>query len=354
MSEEQKIKILCVEDEQDIRENIAEILRDEGFEVIEAVNGKLAFESFMQNKPDLIISDIMMPEIDGYGLLQLIRENKNVRNNNVPFIFLTALGQKENVIKGVNLSANDYLVKPIDFDLMIAKVKEKTANSSKVRGVYERNIKNLKSQVGLILPSDLFSYLDIITKISSVLKEEPYGPLPHRRYLEDIDKIYINAMKLRSSISNSLDENVIDHKLSAEEEVFLMPALLEEFANGLGEKFKSRIIIEKPFEPENMPRAKIDQLILFDALRKIFAGMFKSDAEAKINVSLMMDHHDQMLIIFYLKSQNKNINLRESINQSEVGKILDKQNCRFEIIEGKEHTGLLMIPSYRLIKNHHA
>ena len=115
--EDRKIKILCVEDEKEIRENIAEILRDEGFEVFEAENGKKGYESFVQNKPDLVVSDIMMPEIDGYSLLKMIREGKSIRNNNIPFIFLSALGQKENIMKGVDLLANDYLIKPVDFDL---------------------------------------------------------------------------------------------------------------------------------------------------------------------------------------------------------------------------------------------
>lgn len=349
MTEERKIKILCVEDEQDIRENIVEILRDEGFEVFEADNGKHGFESFMQNKPDLVVSDIMMPEIDGYGLLQLIRESKNIRNNTVPFIFLTALGQKDNVIKGVTLSANDYMVKPIDFDLMIAKIKEKTANALKVQEVHNRNVQNIKSQVAIVLPAELFSYLDIISQVVTVLKDEPYGPLPHRRYIEDFDKIYINAMKLRSAIANALDESVIDHKLNADEEVLVMFNFLEEFVGSLSDKFKTRIELEKPFEPESMPRVKVDRLILIDALRKIFAGMFKSDPEALLNVTLMIDHMDQMVIIFYLKSQIQNINLRANIDESQVSRILDKQNCRFEVVEGKENTAVLNIPAHRLI-----
>ena len=142
MTEERKIKVLIVEDERDIRENMVEILRDEGFEVVEAENGRQGFEVFLQQKPDVIISDIMMPEVDGYGLLSLIRENKNIRNNNVPFIFLSALGQKENVIKGVDLSANDYLVKPVDFDLMIAKIREKTVNASRVAESHDHHQKH--------------------------------------------------------------------------------------------------------------------------------------------------------------------------------------------------------------------
>jgi len=350
MAEDRKIKVLCVEDEQDIRENIAEILRDEGFEVFEADNGKHGFESFMQNKPDLVVSDIMMPEIDGYGLLQLIRESKNIRNNTVPFIFLTALGQKENMIKGVGLSANDYLVKPIDFDLMIAKIKEKTANASKVQEVHNRNIKNLKNQISVVLPSDIFSYLDVISNVTSALKEEPYGPFPHRRYLEDIEKIYLNSMKLRAAVFNSLDESVIDHKLNADEEIFAMSGFLEEFVSGLSDKFRSRIEIERPFEPESMPRVKVDRLILLDALRKIFANMFKSDPEAAISVSIMIDHLDQMVVIFYLKSKIPNVNLSVHMDEPQISKILDRQNCRFEIAENKENTAVLVIPAYRLTK----
>ncbi|OFW79724.1 MAG: hypothetical protein A2887_03500 [Alphaproteobacteria bacterium RIFCSPLOWO2_01_FULL_40_26] len=349
MSEERKIKILCVEDEQDIRENIAEILRDEGFEVFEADNGKHGFESFMQHKPDLVVSDILMPEMDGYGLLSLVRESRNIRNNNVPFIFLTALGQKENVIKGVNLSANDYLIKPIDFDLMVAKIKEKTANSLKVQEVHNRSIRNLKNQVSLVLPADLFSYLDVITQVSSVLKQEPYGPLPHRKYLEDFDKIYINATKLRACVANALDQSVIDHKLNAEEDVFSMYDFLNEFVAALSDKFKNRIELEKPFEVESMPRTKLDRLVIIDALRKIFSGLFKSDSESLVNVTMMIDHLDQMIVIFYLKSQIQNISLAANVDEEQVCKILDKQNCRFEVIEARENTAILTIPSYRLI-----
>lgn len=348
MSEERKIKVLCVEDEQEIRENIVEILRDEGFEVFAADNGKHGFESFMQNKPDIVVSDVMMPEVDGYGLLQLIRESKNTRNNTVPFIFLTALGQKDNVIKGVTLSANDYLVKPVDFELMIAKIKEKTANATKVQEVHDRNVKNIKSQVATVLPTELSSHLDVISQVVTVLKDEPYGALP-RRYIEDFDKIYLSVVKLRSAIANALDEAVIDNKLNADEEIFVMFGFLEEFVAGLSEKFRSRIELTKPFESESMPRVKLDRLVLLDALRKIFAGMFKSDAEAMVNVTLMIDHMDQMVLIFYLKSQLPNISLRSNIDESQVSKILDKQSCRFEIVEGKENTAVLNIPAYRLI-----
>lgn len=350
MSEEIKAKILCVEDEQEVRESIAEILRDEGFEVFEAGDGKSGFESFLRNKPDLIISDIMMPEVDGFALLKMVRENKNVRNNLVPFIFLTALWQKDSIIKGVSLSANDYLIKPIDFDLMIAKVREKIASAIKIQSNNDANIKNIKNQVAVALPSEVLSYLNVITQISSILKQEPYGPFPHRRYLEDIDRIYINSMRLKTAIANSLDESVIDHKLNSDEEIFTITNFLSEFVESLSDKFRSKIKFDYTADVSSMPLVKLDRMILLDALRKIFAGMLKCDPEAAIVITVMIDHLDQMALIFYLKSESS-IDLNSNLDQSQVSKILDRQNCRFEIIENREKGAILFIPSYRLIKN---
>lgn len=349
MIEERKIKVLCVEDEQDIRENIAEILRDEEFEVFEAGNGREGFEVFLQQNPDLVISDIMMPEVDGYGLLKLIRENKNIRNNNTPFIFLTALGQKDNVIKGIGLSANDYLVKPVDFDLMIAKIKEKIVNTQRVQESHKQTVRNIKDQIAVVLPDSVFSYLNIITHTSSILKDEPYGPLPHRGYLAEFEKIYLNALRLRAAITNALDSSAIDYKLNAKEEVISLFTFLSDLISGLSSKFKSRILLEKTGNSDLLIKVKMDRLILLDALRKIFAGMLKADPEGSIIMRLMRDPLDQMVIIFYLKSTIKNADLHNNIPKRELGKVLDQQTCRFEIVEGKENTAILVIPSHRLV-----
>lgn len=344
----EKIKILCVEDEQDIRENIAEILRDEGFEVFEAHNGKHALEIFQTTKPDVVISDIMMPELDGYGLLKMIRESKNGNSSLVPFIFLTALGQKDDVIKGTNLSANDYLVKPIDFDLMVAKVREKAANYAKAQESHNRNIANLKNQVVAALPNDLNYYLDIITNISQNLKQEPYGPLPHRRYVEELDKIYLNAVKLRSAIKNSFDSATIDSRLNSNEEVLAIYNFLQELIGSLSDKFKNRIELEKPFDQAAMPQIKIDRAIFVESLRKILAGMFKFDEKAVLRISLITDHMNQLVMIFYLDSALKN-GLTDSLDGVQISKILDSQNCRFEIVETRENTAVLVVPSHRII-----
>jgi DNA-binding response OmpR family regulator len=105
-------KILLIEDNPDIRENTSEILSLAGYDVSTAENGKVGVDTAQRLKPDLIICDIMMPELDGYGVLHIL--NKNKETSSIPFIFLTAKTEKTDVRKGMTLGADDYLTKPFD------------------------------------------------------------------------------------------------------------------------------------------------------------------------------------------------------------------------------------------------
>lgn len=112
-------KILLIEDNTEIRENTAEILSLSNYEVIEAENGKVGVEMAKSQNPDLIICDIMMPQLDGYGVLHML--SKNPATAGIPFIFLTAKSEKEDFRKGMKLGADDYLIKPFDeLDLLDA------------------------------------------------------------------------------------------------------------------------------------------------------------------------------------------------------------------------------------------
>ncbi len=105
-------KILLIEDNKDIRENTAEMLELANYKVFAAENGKAGVETALKEKPDLIICDIMMPVLDGYGVLHLLHKNPGVQN--IPFIFLTAKSEKADMRKGMELGADDYIVKPFD------------------------------------------------------------------------------------------------------------------------------------------------------------------------------------------------------------------------------------------------
>lgn len=105
-------KILIIEDSEDIRSNTAEILELSNYEVIVAENGKIGVAKAVANKPDLIICDIMMPELDGYGVLHAIQKNESIKNT--PFIFLTAKTERGDFRRGMEMGADDYLTKPFD------------------------------------------------------------------------------------------------------------------------------------------------------------------------------------------------------------------------------------------------
>ena len=105
-------KILLIEDNKDIRENTEELLILAGYEVSTAENGKLGVEQALKENPDLIVCDIMMPELDGYGVLHIL--SKRADTSAIPFIFLTAMAEKSEMRKGMELGADDYLTKPFD------------------------------------------------------------------------------------------------------------------------------------------------------------------------------------------------------------------------------------------------
>ena len=104
--------ILLIEDNDDIRNNIAEILELSNYNVIVAQNGKIGIEKAIMNKPDLIICDIVMPLLDGFGVLHAIHKNNDIKNT--PFIFLTAKTDSDDFRKGMDLGADDYITKPFN------------------------------------------------------------------------------------------------------------------------------------------------------------------------------------------------------------------------------------------------
>ena len=112
-------RVLLIEDNEEIRENTAEILELANYKVDTAANGKLGVEMALESVPDLIICDVMMPVLDGYGVLHLLHKNDTLKN--IPFIFLTAKTERGDFRKGMEMGADDYITKPFsDIELLTA------------------------------------------------------------------------------------------------------------------------------------------------------------------------------------------------------------------------------------------
>lgn len=123
-------KLLVIEDQPVMRENIALMLELHGYTVISAADGKAGLEAAQRERPDLILCDVMMPGLDGYGVLEALRADPALAI--VPFIFLTAKGEKSAVREGMNLGADDYLTKPVTEDDLLATVRARLARAATV------------------------------------------------------------------------------------------------------------------------------------------------------------------------------------------------------------------------------
>jgi DNA-binding response OmpR family regulator/DNA-binding CsgD family transcriptional regulator len=125
--------ILCVEDEADLRSDICEELEAAGYTVIQSGNGREALELIGQSRPDLVLCDITMPYMSGIDLLHRVREQSGL--GDLPFIFLTALAGRRDVIAGKAAGVDDYLTKPIDFDLMLITIAARLDQVARIKGV---------------------------------------------------------------------------------------------------------------------------------------------------------------------------------------------------------------------------
>jgi DNA-binding response OmpR family regulator len=120
-------KILVIEDEADLRANVARFLKAEGYEVLTADNGAAGVDAALSQMPDLIVCDITMPEMDGFGVLFTLREN--VTTSGIPFIFLTASSRTYDRNWGVELGANDYITKPFKLEQLLAAIRARLSSN---------------------------------------------------------------------------------------------------------------------------------------------------------------------------------------------------------------------------------
>ncbi|MDP4284509.1 MAG: response regulator [Bacteroidota bacterium] len=194
-------KILLIEDNPEIRDNTCEILELANYQIATATNGKEGYEIAIKENPDLIICDIMMPVLDGYGLLHLINKNDNLKS--VPFIFLTAKTERGDFRKGMEMGADDYITKPFtDIELLNAiesrlqkvKFQQERINTAQTLNDFFNEIKN----------NDALEKLTNSTVINHYKKKQivySEGNNPRSLY-------YLNSGKIRSYKINEIGKEL--------------------------------------------------------------------------------------------------------------------------------------------------
>lgn len=129
-------KILIIEDDHFLRENMIELLELSKYEVLSAANGKIGIEKAKKYKPDIIVCDIMMPEIDGYSVLEVLEKNKSTRL--IPFIFLSAKTERKDIRKGMDLGADDYITKPFSENELLNSIESRLAKAAILKNAREK------------------------------------------------------------------------------------------------------------------------------------------------------------------------------------------------------------------------
>src|SRR5450432_3223826 len=134
-------KILVIEDNVEMCENIASILKLANYEVYTANSGRLGIELVQQVQPDLVLCDIMMPDLDGYGVLHIL--SKDPSTANIPFIYLTAKSERKDFRAGMNLGADDYITKPFDGLELFNAIELRLKKNDLIKTTFQNNVTDI-------------------------------------------------------------------------------------------------------------------------------------------------------------------------------------------------------------------
>lgn len=187
--------ILVIDDNPDIRENTAEILDLAGYKTFTAEDGKKGVDIAVREKPDVIVCDIMMPELDGYGVLHLLRKNEITQH--IPFIFLTAKTERSDFRKGMEMGADDYITKPFEDIELLSAVEIRLKRVAVVDNKYSSNASGISQFIKDVKDAGLLKQLADQYEMQVIHKKQNlYQEGKRPRYLYYLVKGKIKGFKV--------------------------------------------------------------------------------------------------------------------------------------------------------------
>ncbi|WP_228238499.1 response regulator [Allomuricauda sp. M10] len=163
-------KVLLVEDDTSLRENVEELLGLSGFRVFAASNGKLAVELAKKERPDIVLCDIMMPEMDGYEVLEQMASCDQTRH--IPFIFVSAKTERSEVRKGMDLGADDYLTKPFEEEELLGAIYSRLEKAEHLESSFLERIRPHKEEDDIRSLNELKNFFDDHGQLFTYKKDE--------------------------------------------------------------------------------------------------------------------------------------------------------------------------------------
>jgi signal transduction histidine kinase len=215
-------KVLVIDDTEDVRTIITESLNFSGFEAIAAEDGETGIQLARQHVPDLIICDITMPRLDGYGTLAAMRENEVTAT--IPFIFLTGNSDKLNMRKGMELGADDYLTKPFTHQELLKAVNTRLEKKAEIQRKSEKKLDELRGNITLALPHELRTPLNGIMGLAQILMED-YAHMAPDDLLDTARYIHESALRLHRLIENFLVFSQIELMASESKKIEISPSI---------------------------------------------------------------------------------------------------------------------------------
>lgn len=277
-------KILLIEDNSEIRENMSEILELASYEVVAAPDGKQGVALAMQHKPDLIICDIMMPVLDGYGVLHMLQRNNALQN--IPFIFLTAKSERSEIRKGMEMGADDYITKPFEGAELLSAIESRLRKAEAMRQEFSSNLSGVNGLIEVTAGKDYLEELKQDRSIDTFRKKQVvYTEGNHPTKLYFIVKGKVKCFK-RNDDGKELITN-----LYAEGDFLGYMALLE------GRTYRESAEALEDTELAIIPRSEFEQLLGSNpVVMKKFIGILAKNINEK---------EDQLLNIAYNSLRKK-------------------------------------------------
>lgn len=272
-------KILLIEDNEDIRNNTAEILELSNYKVFVAENGKTGVEKAIAEKPDLIICDIMMPELDGYGVFHAIHKNENIKNT--PFIFLTAKTERSDFRKGMEMGADDYITKPFTGTELLNAVDGRLKKMDLLKQELSPDLEGLQKLMQASKGKDALLALTEHRNVNSYKKKEliySEGNHPNRLY-------YILKGKVKVYKTNEDGKELVTDLYSAGDFLGHI-ALLE------GTIYKDSAEALEKTEIAIIPREDFDEIISMNTeVAKKFIQLLAKNVSEKENLLLALAYN---------------------------------------------------------------
>lgn len=192
-------KVLIIEDDNKLRENVSELLVIKDYNVIQAEHGKEGIEKALSHVPDIILCDLMMPEMDGFEVIQEVKRKDELKN--IPFIFLTAKSERADIRKGMALGADDYLTKPFSVQELVDTIETRLKKTNSVESEFQMKLKHLTEEINRSSIHEFSTPLNSILGFSDLIVQF-IDSLSKEEIVKYSQLIYENGNRLKRILDN--------------------------------------------------------------------------------------------------------------------------------------------------------